>query len=37
MTTRDDVVRIVAEARDAVVSPNLQGANLRWPDLAVVK
>ena len=28
MTTRDDVVRIVAEARDAVVSPDLRGANL---------
>ena len=38
MTTRDDVVRIVAEARDAVVSPDLrgadlQGANLRGADL----
>ena len=33
MTTRDDVVRIVAEARDAAVSPNLQGASLRGADL----
>ena len=33
MTTRDDVVRIVAEARDAVVSPDLQVADLRGADL----
>ncbi len=33
MTTRDDVVRIVAEARAAAVSPNLRDADLRGADL----
>ena len=33
MTTRDDVVRIVAEARRAFVLPDLRGANLRGADL----
>ena len=33
MTTRDDVMRIVAEARDAAVSPNLRGASLRGASL----
>ena len=33
MTTRDDVVRIVAEARAAAVSPNLRNADLRNANL----